>query len=302
VLLAPAGLPAPPAPGAAASPSSSVDADLDGLPVSGARLVRGVTRPSARAELAVPFDGIVAEVLVAEGDRVEAGTSIARMDDRVARASVAAARIAAERTGPVAFAEAEVRLAEARLERLREAGAATEFELEEAGIRVQQAEANLTTAREDVAQARRNLELEEARLELHRVRAPFAGHVVRIFRRPGEASERRQPLAILVDPGTLDAEVNLSIETWTRLETGRWYELLAGAPVGGTVVARLRTAEPYVDAATRTVRCVFEIPNPGTRLPSGFTVAVPWEGPAQAAPPEGVATASGAGATDPSAR
>lgn len=225
------------------------------------------------------------------------------MDDRVARASVSAARIAAERTGPVQYAQAEASLAGTRLKRLEEAGVATSFEIEEAEIRVQQAEANVVTAREDQAQAAQNLELERARLDLHSVRAPFDGHIVRIFKRPAESSERRDPLAILVDARMLEADMNLPLEAWNDLETGRWYELLAGMPVGGRIVARLKTAEPYIDAATRTVRCVFEIPNPGERMPSGFTVAVPWAGPTPAQAPSiasGEADAS-ADAPDPSA-
>lgn len=262
--------------------------DVDGLPVSpGMPLIRGVTRPGERAELAVPFDGILGEILVGEGDRVIAGQPVARMDDRVAQASLASARIAAERTGPVLYAEAEMNLAETRLKRLQEAGVATSFEVEEARIRVQQSAANLVSAREDVAQAGTNLDLERARLDMHLVRAPFDGHVVRIFGRAAESSERREPLAILVDPRTLDAELNLPLEAWTDLEVGSWYELLAGTPVGGRVAARLRTAEPYIDAATRTVRCVFEIPNPGESMPSGFTIAVPQTGPVQIPPPAG---------------
>lgn len=256
-------------------------------------IVRGITRPTRRAEIAVPFDGIVAEVIVREGDSVQAGDELARMDDRVAIASVAAARTVSDRRGPIDFAEAEERLYQMRVDALEKAGSATEFELAEARIRLEQAVSNLQTAREDAAQARRNHSLELARLELHRIRAPFAGRVARIRIRPGESGERRVPVISLVDTTSLDAELNLPVEVWSELEVGTWYELQAGIPVSRPVIARLRSAQPDIDAATRSVRCVFEIPNPDAVLPSGFAVHVPATGPRTAAAPSMRADSTG---------
>lgn len=41
-----------------------------------------MVRPAERAEVRAPFDGIVAEIFVAEGDAVKAGSPLARFDDR----------------------------------------------------------------------------------------------------------------------------------------------------------------------------------------------------------------------------
>ncbi|MFK7961807.1 MAG: efflux RND transporter periplasmic adaptor subunit [Phycisphaerales bacterium] len=249
----------------------------------------GITRPTRQAELAVPFDGVLADVAVREGAAVTRGTLLARMDDRVAAASVAAAELSAARRGAIAYAEQDLALQERRQRGLEESGAATEFELEESVFRVAQAEANLLSAQEDQRQAGRNLDYESARLDQHRVIAPFDGRIVRVFGRPGESIERREPLMLLVDLTSLDIEFNLPIDTWTTLEVGAWYALQAtvpGAATPETVSARLRTAEAYVDAATQTVRCVFEIPNADRRFPAGATMSIDPQQPRIAAVPD----------------
>src|SRR2546430_13681646 len=52
----------------------------------------GIVEPVSFREIRAQFPGQVVEVFVKEGDRVRAGRSLARLDDREARAAVAQAR------------------------------------------------------------------------------------------------------------------------------------------------------------------------------------------------------------------
>ncbi len=103
------------------------DATLDGLP--------GVAVPSLQVIMSCPMEGMLMELHVREGQRVEAGQILAVMDNRVAQAAVAAARAGAERLAPIELARQELLFSQnllQRLEALRTANAGSDFELLEA--------------------------------------------------------------------------------------------------------------------------------------------------------------------------
>lgn len=241
--------------------------------------VHGIVRPARRAELAAAVPGVIAEVLVGEGQRVRAGDPIARLDDAAARAAVAVADAAADRRGPLALAEARL----AALEAAR--GPASTDASGPPPAPIREARARVLAAREELAVAAAAAALERRRLDQHLVRAPFDGRVVRIHRELGEAIAPGQTLAVLVDASRLEVELTLPLASWPRIETGGWHTLEAGSPVGGPVAARMRTAEAYAGSTGGSVRCVLEIPNPGERLPVGFTVFTDASGPPAGSPP-----------------
>jgi HlyD family secretion protein len=130
-----------PAPTARAVPGGALTAE--------ARVV-----PARHAALSVPSGGIVAEVLVAEGDQVAAGQPLLRLDRARAEAEVARA-------------EAEVAQAEAAYAKLQGSAPAAEIAAAEAHLRAAQAqlrqtsgsvtEADRAAAQAQLAQARAHL-------------------------------------------------------------------------------------------------------------------------------------------------
>ncbi|HDN80227.1 MAG TPA: HlyD family efflux transporter periplasmic adaptor subunit [Chloroflexi bacterium] len=107
----------------------------------------GTVVPSRRAELSFAIGGKVVEIAVREGDVVEEGQLLARLDD-------------AELQAAVAQAKAQVQAAEAKLAHLK-AGPRPE-ELAAAEAAVQEAEAALETARAQLAAAQAELRRLEA--------------------------------------------------------------------------------------------------------------------------------------------
>ena len=255
-----------------AVPSFSTDpdatSDADSIP-------HGIVRPRQRATMSAPLQGMLVEVLIEGGDRVEKGQILAVMDNRVAKAAVGAARAAAERTAEIEHAKHALALAESLLARhnaLHDADAGAEFELEQARARRDQARATLASAMEVLLQAERRLELEETRLEIHNVRAPFDGRVMRVDATVGTTLSPADKLLSIVCLDTLEAELHLPLELFGRLHAGESYRLWAFAPVNGPVRARLASSPPMVDPASRSFRCVFTIDNQEQRLPTGFAV------------------------------
>jgi len=239
--------------------------------------VRAVARPIRSASIAVGLEAPIAELLVSEGGRVRAGQPIARLDDRVARASLRSAEARAAMNGPVRAAEANLRHAELRLDRVRRAHeerAASASELEDARLLVEKARAELNSAREALAIDGLVRDELAARLERHTVRAPFAGVVDRVLADAGESPGATAPLVELVSTERLRVELHLPAFWHGRVEPGDAIELAAGTPIDGPVRAVVAAVSPILDAPTRTVRCVAHIENADGRLPAGLTVTL----------------------------
>jgi len=239
------------------------------------RTLYGLTRPGREVVLSAPFEGVLMDLYVDEGQTVAKGELLGTMDDRVAKAAVASAGAKAQADADVAYARLELSLAELLLKRTKESHAskaASPHELDEARIRRDQAAASLKSAEQAKRIAERNLTLEQTRLENHRIRAPFAGRVTRVYTDSGATIATSDDVLKLVSLRTLHAELFLPVELYGVLQAGESCSLTASEPVSGAIEATLLTAEPIIDPATRTFRCVFEIHNPDENLPAGFTV------------------------------
>ena len=214
-------------------------------------------------------------VLVKDGEHVETGQILAVMDNRIARAAVHAARAAADRTAEIEHSKHALALARslfARQSVLQDAQAGAEFELDQARAQRDQAEATLAAALETQLQAKRNLELEELRLESHSIRAPFDGLIVRINATVGTTLTPSDKLLTIVCLDSLEAEMYLPLQLFGELQAGKSYRLWAFAPVNRSVQARLTHVSPMIDPASKTFRCVFTIDNRDHHLPAGFGV------------------------------
>ena len=250
----------------------------DAMSGEGGSSLIGLIRPAQQATIAAPSDGVLMDIRVEEGQRVEAGEVLAIMDNRVMRASVELVRIRAARTGKVREADAALALAETLLERLTRAShesATTRFEVEETEIERDRAQARLEMAREELAIASAELELERQKLERLTMRAPFAGRVVRLTAREGEMLESATPVLRLVALQRLEAEIHVPFESCEALVVGRRYRLEAEAPAQEPIEGTLRYVSPVIDSSSRTLRCVFVIPNGDERLPAGLVVRMP---------------------------
>jgi len=249
-------------------PDDSVMQASDSIP-------QGIARPYQRATMSAPLPGMLVEVTVKPGDQVKSGEILAVLDNRVASAAVDAARAAANRTGEIEHAKHALSLARSFLARqaaLQEARAGADFELEQARTRRDQAEAELASALESQVQARRNLELEEARLEAHNIRAPFHGQVIRLQTTVGTMLEPSDDVLTIASLDFLEAELHVSLELFGELVVGRSYRLWAFAPVNGPVQAELTHTSPLIDSASDTFRCLFTVDNRDRHLPAGFGV------------------------------
>jgi HlyD family secretion protein len=162
-LLLSAGCSTAPESGGAAAATTQAAANAQPVPttrVAGEGTLAAEARvvPARSAALGLPGGGIVAEVLVDEGDQVQAGQALLRLDQARAQAQVAQAEAelaqaqaafeqlhAGATPGELAAAEAELRAAEAQLRQTT--GNVTEADRAAAQAQLQQAQAHLAELR-----------------------------------------------------------------------------------------------------------------------------------------------------------
>jgi RND family efflux transporter MFP subunit len=238
-------------------------------------MLPGIAEPGLQVTLSAPLDGVLMDILVREGDVVEAGQIVAIMDNRVSRAELQLAEALYARTTPRLRAELDLKLAENVLARLMAVGdrlAVSELELDQARGQRDLAATALEQAKEQSSEAKAQCALAQARLEAHNIRAPFSGQVLRIDRHGGETLAAAEAVLALANLQTLRAELYVPVRWFRQLTVGAEYRLAAAPPLDRPLPAQLVASEPKVDAATQSFRCVFEIDNAKGELPAGFAV------------------------------
>lgn len=205
---------------ASAAPASVLDAS-------------GYVVARRQATVSSKVTGKVVEVLVEEGQRVEEGEVLARIDDSnaIAQLELARSQLVASRSQLV---QLQVQLAEAerQAERTREL---TERKLlsqqaqDTAQANADSLRAQLDTARENIKVAQRSLDVQQRALDDTVVRAPFAGVITVKNAQPGEmisplsagGDGTRTGIGTLVDMDSLEIEVDVNENFINRVQAGQ---------------------------------------------------------------------------------
>lgn len=203
-------------------------------------------QPAASASVATPVAGIVAEVASAEGERVEKGDVLFRLDDRVAQVAAEKARQA-------------VRFAEMVVERER-----TLLQEQNTSLKkVQEAEAQLAVARAELAGA-------ETQLALLKIQSPLSATVTRLNIRPGDAVDLNKVLAELVDLERLVLTTSVPASGLLALKPGQVVEILTGQTNAPPRQASVVFISPQVDTTNDTVLVRAAIPKDAGLRPGQF--------------------------------
>ena len=237
----------------------------------------GIAIPSQQVELIAPFPGILQQIDVKEGDRVNQGQLLAKMDDRIQQFTVSLAQQQAESNAAIDRSQAaldEAQLVFDQTNQMVERRAASQFEARRAEVLLAQAKADLDLARETKAQAQTNLLLEAQRLSQHRVEAPFAGQIIRIYTEPGETINDEDPILSMASLSPLEVNLYLPVALHGQLQQGNNYTLNALTPINRPLTAKLVFIDPIIDSASETFRTLWTIENPDYTLPAGFTVTL----------------------------
>lgn len=238
-------------------------APLTASPVVTPVNVTGTATAVRIAEIGSPLAARVEKIAVHEGQRVEEGALLVRLDDQQARlqaSQAAAAAAAAKVQADLAAAERE------RLGPLAERGTIAPSRLDQLSAQADAADANARAARSATWAAQRMV-------VDTKVTAPFAGTVVDVAVEVGELPMRAPYLVRLVDLSTLEVSARVHARELAHLAVGD--AVTATFPdLDRTVEGKIGRLGREIDPATRTVEVVAEIENPDGAIPSGIFAEV----------------------------
>ncbi len=247
-----------------------------------------VLRPLVEAEVPARQTGALARIVVAEGAAVEEGAMLASLDERAAalavkKADLERAQVLAkvENELTIEYADKALEVARAELKRSLESnqkfpGSISDSQLDVERLTVEklqlerkQAERELDLLRYDLQLKENALAEAELQLELHAVRAPFAGVVALVRARAGEWVQPGTPTLRLVAVDRLRAEGFAPAGQATDALTGATVRFALEGAEGADFTGRLAYVSPEIDPVTRQVRVWAEIDNADRRLRPG---------------------------------
>ncbi|MEM6438331.1 MAG: efflux RND transporter periplasmic adaptor subunit [Pseudomonadota bacterium] len=228
---------------------------VEAAPVRQARVERAVAavgtgRPVRSVELRVRDDGRVEQVLFSDGETVEEGRPLVRLDDATERAELNEAEAAVE----------EARAAYERAEALRAQGRVTGSVYEVARAELARMEARRSAA--------------AARLERRTLDAPFTGVMGFSDIEPGAFATPATPVATLDDLSALDADFSVPERFFADVRVGRKVRATTRALPDVVLQGEVVAVDRRVNENTRAFRVRARFENPEQRLPGGLFMRV----------------------------
>lgn len=198
------------------------------------------------------------EVRAQVGDRVKRGQLLARLSSDTLAADVAATRAS------VAEAQATVEEARANAERARQLQASGAISAQQ----IQQYTTLEATARARASALRARQRADEVRLSQTRILAPDEGVISARLATVGAVVAPGQELFRLIRGARLEWRADVPASELARLSPGASVRV---TPSGGeTVLGKVRTVAPTVDASTRNGVVYVDLPQPGSARPGMF--------------------------------
>jgi Cu(I)/Ag(I) efflux system membrane fusion protein len=112
------------------------------------------------------------------------------------------------------------------------------------------------------------------------IRSPISGHVIRKYQVEGEYIEEGTPLYDVADLSTVWVEAQVYEDDIAFLQLGDEAHASTRALPGRDFLGKLALLHPHLNAATRTLKVRFDVPNPDHELRPGTYAAVRLTAPA----------------------
>jgi len=232
---------------------------------SGTVRATGSTAPHRSSAVAVNGSGLLEKMLVQEGDFIQAGQVIARLDRSDSELRV--------RQGQVALEGAKVGLAAAQRERNRLArldqGAAV------SQAQIDQAQTALEGAKSCVAAAEVGLAMAVDANRNRTVRAPYAGLVVARLKAEGEwiTTMPPSPVIMLAEVSPLDLQIDAPEYLLNRIRVGDRV-VARFSSIGRTIETTVTRIVPIIQTGNRSFKIYSELANKDLAIQPGVFAEV----------------------------
>jgi RND family efflux transporter MFP subunit len=253
--------------------------------------------PNQKVDLGSPVTGLLEQVLVGRADRVKKGQVLARLESRVEAAAAELARFKSAQAGPISVAESKIQFSQKKFDRRQKMArekvmSAQERDDAEAELRLAQAELKVATENRQIAKLEHRQQ--SGQLDLRVLRSPFDGVVMEQLAYPGEVVEPGAGKGVILRLAQLDPlriRIVLPKSLFGKVAPQMEVEILPEIPANGRYVAKVRSVDRLVDAASGAFVVMLELPNPKLQIPAGVMCKARF--------PEGTAAAKGPAVKSP---
>lgn len=206
----------------------------------------------------------IERVHVRLGDRVTRGTPLVTLSGETYAAGLGQASASLE------AAQAARELARSSLERVRvlfEAGTASQADFDNATNQLRSAEAQVRQLQNVLSQA-------AVQKERSVVTAPFDGIVASLDAKPGDIASPGRPLVVLVQPGSMRAELQVPERHFHRIRPGMKARVWSLADPDVEVQGEVSAVGGFIDPVSRTGEVDISVPDADGALVAGSAVRV----------------------------
>lgn len=206
-------------------------------------VVTGSIQPERRADLRAEVSSVVLQVLKENGEAVKRGDLLVKLDETAIRDSLLSAD-AGERAASQALEQANRQLE--RLKTLRASGMTSAAAQDEAEVRRNSAQSELSAARSRAAAARQQI----ARTQ---VRAPFDGIVSDRKVSAGDTATPGKELVKVIDPTSMRFEGRVSTDKIAMVKVGQPVKFHINGYGNQQFTGVVKRIDPAANAVTRQV-------------------------------------------------
>ena len=231
----------------------------------------GFTEPFRMLKVASDETGTIEEVLVQEGQRVEAGQALVKLNSEIHHAFLAIAAQNMQAEGRLQSVRADVELKRSRLEKLlqiQSEGFARQEEVDRAQTELNVAEANVRTAIEDLAAKKLEHDRIQTQIRRRTIQAPIDGIVTVLHKEQGEFVAPNTPEVVtLVQVDLLLANFTLTNLQSQSLTIGSQYPVTFSDSVETKGIVEF--ISPVMDAESGTILVKLRVQNSEAQFRSG---------------------------------
>ncbi len=206
-------------------------------------VVTGSIQPERKADLRAEVSAVVLQVLKENGDVVKRGDILVRLDETSIRDNLNSAEDSA-RSAALAMEQADRALQ--RLKTLRTSGMASLQSLDEAEVRRNSAQSELSASKARAAQARQQL-------QRTLVRAPFDGVVSERKVSAGDTASAGKALVKVIDPASMRFEGRVSADKIAMVKVGQSVDFHINGYAGQEFRGKVMRVDPAANDITRQV-------------------------------------------------
>jgi len=224
----------------------------------------GIVEPEMVVNVVHRSGGKVDQVRVKDGDKVQAGDLLVRLDS-------------AEISAQVSQAEAAYRMVQAQYEAaaisLEDTRALYDGEIV-SRQQFQQAETQYKVLEAQVAQAAAGLQLARIQLDNTLITAPIGGTVSGVTVNPGEMVSPGMPVATINKLEMMEVRVQLTEKDVGRIAEGQKVEVFVSAVSSEPLKGEVVNISPVADPRTRTYQMKVALANEASLLKGGMTAVI----------------------------